>query len=123
MPEDAPDAYRIVEGEIIKVSDGDTVDFVARDLDSVQNLPEGGTADRSGGYLRLRLQGIDTPELHYPPPRSCFVAEAAKSQRVKLCDLPSVLYAQPQGDEAGKVLANLVGFDDRDVHYVPAFVL
>jgi len=128
MPDDTaptvpPDVYRIVEGEIIKVSDGDTVDFVARDLASVQNLPDEGSPDRSGGYFRLRLQGIDTPELHYPPPRSCFIEEAAKRRGITLCELPSVMYAQPQGDEAGRVLSKLTGLDDKDVHYVPAFVL
>ena len=130
MPDDTapasppPDVYRVVEGEIIKVSDGDTVDFVVRDPASLKDLPEHDyTPDGSGGYYRLRIQGIDTPELHYPPNRSCFVEEAAKRRGISLCDLPSVMYAQPQGDEAGKLLAKLTGLDDKDVHYVPAFVL
>jgi endonuclease YncB( thermonuclease family) len=115
--------YRVIEGELISVSDGDTANFVARGLEWIDQLPEGGTPKRSGGYLRLRFQGIDTPELHYPPPRSTFIDLAARARGTPLFKLPKVMYEQPMGAEAGDALKQLTGFDNKDVHYVPAFVL
>ena len=115
--------YRVVEGELISVSDGDTANFVAKGMDWVQHLPEKGKPISKGGYLRLRFQGIDTPELHYPPPRSTFIDLAAKRRGVPLFPLPMVMYEQPMGKEAGDALKALTGFDNLDVRYVPAFVL
>jgi endonuclease YncB( thermonuclease family) len=123
MADNTTTEYRIVEGELISVSDGDTANFVARGMEWVTHLPEGGKPNGTGGYLRLRFQGIDTPELHYPPPRSCFVEEAAKRRGVPLFPLPTVMYEQPMGKEAGDALKGLTGFNNLDVHYVPAFVL
>src|SRR4051794_7378237 len=101
MADNTTAPYRVIQGELIKVSDGDTADFVAVGYEWTKDLPEGGTPNRSGGYLRLRFQGIDTPELHYPPARSCFIEAAAKDREVKLFDLPDVMYEQPFGYEAG----------------------
>jgi endonuclease YncB( thermonuclease family) len=125
VADNATTLYRVIAGDLISVSDGDTANFVAQGYEWVDDLPDPGTAkpNRSGGYLRLRFQGIDTPELHYPPARSCFVEAAAKRRGVKLLDLPTILYKQPIGYAAGEALKKLTGFDDLDVHYIPAYVL
>ena len=101
-----PPEYRVIEGEYVSVTDGDTIRFVPRTRELLQWLPEPGKVKVArDGSVSLRLQGIDTPELHYSSKRSCFVSGRPEA--------PDFEQAQPFGKEAAEALGELVGVQER----------
>lgn len=105
--------YVVLDGEITEVGDGDTIKFVPKNPELLKKLPPGKDPKAQFGAYPIRLQGIDTPELHISVDRPKLLA--AKLRHAPGADLPKLpkpVHAQPLGDEAGRHLTHLTGFDE-----------
>jgi endonuclease YncB( thermonuclease family) len=117
--------YVVLDGEITDVGDGDTISFVPRDPERLDLLPPGSNKpkERFGAYP-IRLQGIDTPELHISVERPKVLADKLPHAKgAKLPGLPRPVHAQPLGDAAGNYLKKLTGFDEAGMRQRAGVVL
>lgn len=105
--------YIVLDGEITEVGDGDTIKFVPKDPRLLEQLPPGKKPKDQFGAYPIRLQGIDTPELHLSVDRPKLLADKLREVAgAALPKLPRPVHAQPMGDEAGRQLKELTGFNE-----------
>jgi endonuclease YncB( thermonuclease family) len=116
--------YVVLDGEITEVGDGDTIKFVPRDPELLKKLPTDSNPRAQFGAYPIRFQGIDTPELHISVDRPKLLAANLPHAPGKgLPKLPRPVHAQPMGDEAGRQLKTLTGFDEFGVQQKAGVVL
>lgn len=104
MSLDLPYTYKSL---IIKVIDGDTIDVL------------GDLGFRVSIELRLRLYGINTPELRSPDPQERLRAQSAKARLIELTQNPAVLIKSHKPfhtEKFGRWLAEVVNADGVNIN-------
>jgi len=119
-----------LQGYIAKVSDGDTIHFMVDSLAALAQAPSAPCLDSSAGQsgvdiqsarrLKVRMTGIDTPELHLPVPGGVasqgYWAEAAQVRLAALLPINSRAELIDYGkDHYGRTLGRVLS-NGRDVH-------
>lgn len=122
--------YLAIKGDFVivgKEPDGDSVRFIAHNLDLYKQLQKAYRIKPSqDGSVQLRFEGVDAPELHYGPEAQPLGAEARdqllnwmgfRNIQYAAGDSTKVVSAQPER-VAGVVLAQAVEANGRPISYI-----
>jgi len=119
--------YQVIKGNFViigKKPDGDSIRFLADDLDLYENLQRAYRINPSrDDTVQLRLEGIDTPELHYGKNAQPF-GEEARDRTLKLVGFKNVTFSGDTVDSAtpktipGAILTAAAEANGRPIAYL-----